>query len=254
MDSLASSIVLQEVIVYTKEKRLSGVYQMPEMPVIWKDEELSPIRDKVYDYIKEAIVQGIYKSGDRIIERELADQLNVSRTPIREALFRLESQGFVKTLPRKGVVVSKLSPDEVIEIFMILSAIESLTMKLAAQKADIAHRAELDLIITEIDEALAQPSLQPEHWKFHFQINDVVCRAAQSPRLAGMMDSLSDYIRAFVHLGYERPGRLRKAMEEHRDLARAIRDGEAEMAETFTKIHVENSKKAYLEALQGTNI
>lgn len=83
---------------------------MPETPIIWKDEELSPIRDKVYEYIKQAIVQGVYKSGERIIERELADQLNVSRTPIREALFRLESQGFVKTLPRKGVIVSKLSP------------------------------------------------------------------------------------------------------------------------------------------------
>lgn len=222
---------------------------MQELPVSWKDEELSPIRDKVYDYIKEAIVQGVYKSGDRIIERELADQLNVSRTPIREALFRLESQGFVKTLPRKGVVVSKLSPEEVIEIFMILSAIESLTMKLAAQKADSEQRAELDQIIQEIDAALVEPNYQPEHWKFHFKINDVVCRAAQSPRLKNMLDGLSDYIRAFVHLGYEMPGRLYKAMEEHRDLARAIRDGEAEMAETLTKLHVENSKKAYLEAL-----
>jgi DNA-binding GntR family transcriptional regulator len=222
---------------------------MPEIPVIWKDEELSPIRDKVYDYIKEAIVQGVYKSGDRIIERELADQLHVSRTPIREALFRLESQGFVKTLPRKGVVVSKLSPEEVIEIFMILSTLESLAMKLAAQKADDSHRQELTEIIQEIDEALEHHNFQPEHWKFHFKINDVVFRATESPRLTQMLDGLSDYIRAFVQLGYELPGRLRKALEEHRDLARAVRDGEADLAEYFTKIHVENSKKAYLDAL-----
>lgn len=223
---------------------------MPDQPIVWNDEELSPIRDKVYQYIKQAIVQGVYKSGERIIERELADQLNVSRTPIREALFRLESQGFVKTLPRKGVVVSKLSPEEIVEIFTILAALESLAMKQAAKKATDAHREELGAIIAEIDRALARPSDEQGDYSFHFQINDVICRAAQSPRLTQMLDSLSDYIRAFVQLGYELPGRLRKAMEEHRDLAQAVCDGEGELAENLTKIHLENSKKAYLEALE----
>lgn len=223
---------------------------MPEMPqVVWKDEELSPIRDKVYQYIKQAIVQGVYKSGERIIERELADQLNVSRTPIREALFRLESQGFVKTMPRKGVVVSKLSPEEIVEIFTILASLESLAMKLAAQKAVPEEREELARIIRELDDALAKPEIGEEQRMVHFIIHDVVCRAARSPRLTQMLDGLSDYIRAFANVGYELPGRLRKATEEHRDLAKAVRDGEPELAESLTKIHLENSKKAYLEAL-----
>jgi DNA-binding GntR family transcriptional regulator len=223
---------------------------MPDSPITWNDEELSPIRDKVYQYIKQSIVQGIYKSGDRIIERELADQLNVSRTPIREALFRLESQGFIKTLPRKGVVVSKLSPEEIIEIFTILSSLESLAVKLAAYKADRSHRNELNEIIDRIEIALAKPNFDQTDGKFHFEINDVICRAAQSPRLTQMLDGLSDYIRAFVQVGYELPGRQRKAMEEHRDTAKALRDGESELAEHLTKIHIENSKKAYIEALE----
>ncbi|WP_020617816.1 GntR family transcriptional regulator [Paenibacillus daejeonensis] len=222
---------------------------MPEGPVIWKDEELSPIRDKVYEYLKQAIVQGIYKSGDRIVEREVAGQLNVSRTPIREALFRLESQGFVKTLPRRGVVVSKLSPEEIVEIFTILSATESLAMKLAAQRAEEPQRDKLRQIIAEIEEALEHNVLREEHWRIHFKINAVVFEAARSPRLQAMIDSLSEYVQAFVHLAYELPGRLRKAMEEHRDLARAVMEGEADLAENLTKIHVENAKKAYLEVL-----
>lgn len=221
---------------------------MPNKP-IWNDEQLSPIRDKVYLYIKQAIVQGVYQSGDRIIERELAGQLNVSRTPIREALFRLESQGFVRTLPRKGVVVSKLSTEEVIEIFTILSSLESLAMKLAAEKADSSQREELTHIIAEIDNALVQSQKGQEHWAYHFKINDVICRAAHSPRLTQMLDSLSEYISAFVQLGYEQPGRLEKAMEEHRNLAAAVRDGQPELAEQYTKLHLENSKLAFLEAL-----
>jgi len=223
---------------------------MPDTPVIWKDEELSPIRDKVYQYIKQAIVQGIYKSGERIIERELADQLNVSRTPIREALFRLESQGFVKTLPRKGVVVSQLSPEEVVEIFTILGSLESLAMKLAAQRATPEEREVLKRIIDEIDAELSKPDVDQEYKNLHFDINEVIFRAAQSPRLARMLDSLSDYIRAFVHLGYELPGRQRRAMEEHREIASAVYHGEAELVESLTKIHLENSKRAYLEALE----
>ncbi|QRG68732.1 GntR family transcriptional regulator [Brevibacillus choshinensis] len=222
---------------------------MPDAPVIWKDEELSPIRDKVYQYIKQAIVQGIYKSGERIIERELADQLNVSRTPIREALFRLESQGFVKTLPRKGVVVSQLTPEEVVEIFTILGSLESLAMKMAAQKATPEAREELKRIIDEIDAEFAKSEVNQEYKNFHFDINEVIFRAAQSPRLTQMLDGLSDYIRAFVHLGYELPGRQRKAMEEHREIAMAVYNGQAELVESLTKIHLENSKRAYLEAL-----
>jgi DNA-binding GntR family transcriptional regulator len=224
---------------------------MPKMQVLTED-ELSPIREKVYRYIKQAIVSGEYKSGERIIERELADQLNVSRTPIREALFRLESQGFVKTLPRKGVIVSKLSPEEIIEIFTILSALESLAMKLAAQKARQEDKEKLDKICKQIDLALDHPNYAKEDGsKFHFQINDIICRAADSPRLTQMLDSLSDYIRAFVHVGYELPGRMKKAMEEHRDLARAVLNGEADLAENLTKIHLENSKRAYMEALES---
>jgi DNA-binding GntR family transcriptional regulator len=223
---------------------------MPNNTIVWKDEELSPIRDKVYQYIKQAIVQGVFKSGERIIERELADQLNVSRTPIREALFRLESQGFVKTLPRKGVVVSKLSPEEVIEIFTILASLESLVMKLAAQRADQSDRDELKTVIDEIERELADQRFSQSDRSFHFEIHNIVCRAARSPRLKDMLEGLSDYISAFALLGYELPGRMRKAMEEHCDLAKAVYNREVEFAETLTKIHLENSKKAYMEALE----
>lgn len=222
---------------------------MPETTIPWRSEELSPIRDKVYDYLKQAILQGVYQSGDRIVERDLADQLQVSRTPIREALFRLESHGFVKTLPRKGVVVSKLSAEEIVEIFTILSSMEGLVMKLAAQRADASQRNELNELIKTIDEALKQPGdLEEPKTGFHFEVNEIVCRASASPRLVQMLDGLSEYIRSFVLLGYDLPGRRRQAAEEHRAIAAAVREGEADKAEKLTQEHLENSKIAYLEA------
>lgn len=217
---------------------------------VWQDEELSPIRDKVYQYIKQAILNGEYSSGDRIIERELADRLHISRTPIREALFRLESQGFVKTLPRKGVVVSRLSHEEIIEIFTILSSLKSLAMKLAAQKVDREQKKQIEKLIDDINKALQDPEFENKNWDhLHFEINDLINQASKSPRLLQMLDGLTDYIRAFVHVGHEMPGRMRKSIEEERDIAQAILNGEADLAETITKVHIENSKRAYLGAI-----
>ncbi|MEK4030551.1 GntR family transcriptional regulator [Pseudobacillus sp. FSL P4-0506] len=114
------------------------------MEMNWKEESFLSIREYAYLYLKERILEGKYKAGDRLIERELAAKLAISRTPIREALFRLESQGFVQTVPRKGVVVSEISEEEVIEVFTILSSLEVLAAKLAAQRMDEETQKELD--------------------------------------------------------------------------------------------------------------
>lgn len=216
----------------------------------WDYSELNPIRDKVYQYLKNAILNGELKAGERIVERDLAEKLNISRTPIREALFRLESQGFVKTLPRKGVVVAHLSPDEIIEIFTILSALSGLAVKLAARKMDDQTRSLLDQHITEIDRVLSGEEIGKDISQFHTEMIDTLYRAAKSPKLFEMLSSLFEYIQAFARTGYEQPGRMRRALEEHRDIAIAVRDGEVELAENLTKIHIENSKKAYLQALE----
>jgi DNA-binding GntR family transcriptional regulator len=217
----------------------------------WAKEQLSPIRDKVYGYIKNMILTGELVAGERIVERELADKLNISRTPIREALFRLESQGFVKTLPRKGVVVSKMSTEEIIEIFTILSSLESLAVKLAATKVTEEDKGKLKAQIEEIEHLLARENLDTDALTdLHIDVNETIYKLAKSPRLYEMLHSLLEYIQAFATVGQEVPGRLRKSLEEHRDIAIAVRNGDSELAEHLAKIHIANSKAAYLEALQ----
>ncbi|MFC4768196.1 GntR family transcriptional regulator [Effusibacillus consociatus] len=214
----------------------------------WDLENLTPIRDKVYQYIKKAIIDGELKAGERIVERELAEKLNISRTPIREALFRLESQGFVKTLPRKGVVVSQMSPDEIVEIFTMLSVLGGLAVKLAAQKINDERMFQLDLLIGEMNSVLSGQDTTKDKDQFHLDIVESIYKAAQSPKLYEIVSSLFEYIRAFAHLSHEQPGRRKQALQEHLEIVRAIRNGEAELAENLMKIHIENSKKAYLAA------
>jgi DNA-binding GntR family transcriptional regulator len=219
------------------------------MDIRWEENNLLSIREHAYIYLKEMILEGELKAGDRLIERELAGKLGISRTPIREALFRLESQGFVKTVPRKGVVVSNISVSEVIEVFTILASLEVLAVKLAAQRMDRETQLELDQKIEELMELREQAE---ENFNLeHIQMNRLINKASKSPKLFEILTGLIDYIHMAANMGYETPGRRKESLREHIDIMKALRDKEAEMAEYLMRIHIENSKKAYITYMEN---
>jgi DNA-binding GntR family transcriptional regulator len=207
----------------------------------------------VYSYLRNAILCGEFKAGDRLVERALAEQLNISRTPIREALFRLESQKFVTTTPRRGVVVNNINRDEIIEIFTILASLESVAARMAAEKIDPSTRA---MISAEIDDLLAsRDDLKAQGQKIateenNLRYNDIIGIAAKNARLHEMLYELKDYVRAFTRLTSIQPGRAQEALEEHIQILHAIKDGQPELAENFARIHIQKSKQAYLAAVQ----
>ncbi len=213
------------------------------MEIKWHEEQLVSARDYAYKHLKELILKGQFKAGDRLIERDLAAKLNISRTPIREALFRLESQGYVKTVPRKGVIVSNISEQEVIEVFTILSSLEVLAVKLAAERMDSSTKILLEKKI----EQLKKIELEDEdHFDFqHIEMNQLINRASKSPKLFEILTGLIDFIHMSANMGYETPGRRKESLREHIEIMKALRDCEVEMAQYLMKIHIENSKKAF---------
>jgi DNA-binding GntR family transcriptional regulator len=219
------------------------------MDVRWEENNLLSIREHAYIYLKEMILEGELKAGDRLIERELAGKLGISRTPIREALFRLESQGFVKTVPRKGVVVSNISESEVIEVFTILASLEVLAVKLAAGRIDRETQLELDQKIEEL--MLLRDQAEENFNLEHIQMNRLINKASKSPKLFEILSGLIDYIHMAANMGYETPGRRKESLREHIDIMKALRDKEAEMAEYLMRIHIENSKKAYITYIEN---
>ncbi|MBT2725247.1 GntR family transcriptional regulator [Bacillus sp. ISL-46] len=219
------------------------------MDIRWEENNLLSIREHAYIYLKEMILEGELKAGERLIERELAGKLGISRTPIREALFRLESQGFVKTVPRKGVVVSNISESEVIEVFTILASLEVLAVKLAAGRMDRETQLELDQKIEEL--MLLRDQAEENFNLEHIQMNRLINKASKSPKLFEILSGLIDYIHMAANMGYETPGRRKESLREHIDIMKALRDKEAEMAEYLMRIHIENSKKAYITYIEN---
>ncbi|WP_338451603.1 GntR family transcriptional regulator [Niallia oryzisoli] len=214
----------------------------------WSEENLISIRERAYLHLKDLILEGELKTGDRLVERELAEKLNISRTPIREALFRLESLGFVKTVPRKGVIVADITEKEILEVFTILSSLEVLAAKLAVQKLDEETKQRFQASIEKVENYLKDNN-STDYSALHNELNDLLYRSAKNTKLFEMLSGLSDYIRAFAKTGYRKEGRPEQSMKEHIEIMKAIINQETEMAEYLTKIHIENSKKAYIDAV-----
>ena len=219
--------------------------------------EYSPIREEVFAMLRQAILTGKLQPGDRLVERELAEQLGVSRTPVREALRKLELENLVTHIPRKGVVVSEISRKDVIEIFDIRASLEGLAASLAAQKATVEDMQELEALLKQMETAAGSKDIENLN-EIHDQFHKMLCNLADSPRLVGMINSLSDYINRFTKAGYSIPGRSDAAMQEHQDLLESLEARDAVRAEALAGDHVMNSKavvlKQYEEEYNGSKL
>ncbi|MCO7125464.1 GntR family transcriptional regulator [Sporolactobacillus shoreicorticis] len=212
----------------------------------WNADEIMPMREHVYRYLKDMILEGKYHAGDRLVERELAAKMAISRTPVREALFRLEAQGLVKTLPRKGVVVEPISKEKIIEIFDILEMLEGLAARRAAERIDEETRKECRQWSKKIEKFI-QAGNQEDANAFHLSVCHFFYSTAKSPKLNAILVDLTEYIQAFARVTYEKGGRLAEAMNEHRLILNTISKGDAQAARKLSMQHIQNSRAAYLQ-------
>jgi len=211
--------------------------------------EYSPIREEVFIMLREAILNGKLKPGDRLVERELAEQLGVSRTPVREALRKLELENLVTHIPRKGVVVSEISREDIIEILDIRACLEGLVARIAAEKVTKQDIEELRSYLEKMKKAV-QEGKNDELNRLHDEFNKKVLNIAGSPRLSQMISSLSDYINRFTKIGYSIPGRTDAAMKEHAELIEALAARNPVLAEQIAEDHIVNSKSATLREFE----
>ncbi len=211
-----------------------------------KFDDKGHIRDSVFSILRNAILDKKLEPGQRLVERNIAEQLGISRTPVREAIHKLELERLVTHIPRKGVVVSGFTKGDIVEILAIRTSLEALICSIAATKIrprDLERLEKLAKLLSE------------EHGKGNFkksnQLNDkfheIIYRAAESPRLYDLLNTLLEYITKFTQVAYSKPGRSEEVWVEHKALLKALRAHDSSGAEAAAKIHTENSSKAFLE-------
>ncbi|WP_083988804.1 GntR family transcriptional regulator [Devosia geojensis] len=205
------------------------------------------LTEQVYEQLIELLISGELKPGDVITERRMAERLNASRTPIREALGRLEAEGLVYKQPNRGVTVSPFSTEAFVDILNVRQLLEAEAAYLASGK--IAE--ETAARIRDALETLAKkprPTLS-EIWQVDDMLHGEIADAAGNPLMAAMIRDLRR--RTHVFNAYRNPITPRFSVEENRRLLDAVASGDRDRARKAMSEHIETVKVAIIERLSG---
>lgn len=216
-----------------------------DVPLGMADQSLSA---KIYEELRERIIEGVIPAGERIRERELAEEFNVSRIPIREAMPRLESEGFIRTVPRRGAVVTEMTLGDVEELFAVRSSLEVLAARLAAQScAGGASTEELFARLAAAERAIDDGD-DRQIAAANSALHEEILSLSGNSLLIGLMGPINGRVRRLFRLEAERDQLVLCA--EHQQMCRAIADGNIEYAGSLAYAHVEHSRSDSLRLMR----
>lgn len=214
-----------------------------------RGDDYKPLRDVVFEGLREAIVSGRLEPGERLMEVHLAEEMGVSRTPVREAIRKLELEGFVVILPRRGAYVADLSAKEIADVFEIREALEELAVALAAERISDDQISELtvllDEIVSHLDEQNVDALVQADI-RFH----DAIFRASQNSRLSQMASLLREQVHRYRKKSLSYPGRIRWSIAEHRDILEALAARDPARARAAVRNHIESAEHSLIGVLE----
>ncbi len=208
------------------------------------------LENKAYEFIKSAIFSMKLRPGQPLVDNELAERLQVSRTPIREALRRLETEGLVVHEPHRGWAVYSLTLDDIHQIFDLKEALEGLAARRAAERMNEEDAHELLQVVERMEEA--SRSGDRDAWMaLDVQYHDIIFRVAGNQRLEQIISNLNDQWQRLRigHLAVE--GRIERSSAEHRRIAEAIAAHDGDQAEAMMRQHLDNLKVSLVSLLKN---
>jgi len=212
-----------------------------------KEFRTASLADQVFEKLENDIVLGIYPKGEILTELKLVEQLGVSRTPIREALRRLEQEHLIEE-SGKGSVVIGITEEDLLDIMDIRARVEGLASYYTAKNIDQDELKELEDIVDLQDYYCSRQDWEHLHQlddKFH----DMICSFCKRTVLKDTIRPLYKKIKRYRKASMERQKRTMHMISEHREIFRAIAAGDAALAERLTAVHIENAKHNMLEGL-----
>jgi DNA-binding GntR family transcriptional regulator len=202
--------------------------------------------------LSERIVSGTYTPGQRVMEQAVAEEFEVSRGPVREALRLLEKEGLVMILPRRGAQVTNPTIAEVHEIFDIRAMLNGLRDRLIAESP---QREQLVPVLEQEISRLAQtadaPGAGDEYIEIVLRLNRLLTQTAGNRRLQAILGSLAVQTVRYTRLGLSTPQRRQQSVQHWQRLLQAIRDGDGDAAERIARQRVIDSRDAAVEHLRA---
>ncbi len=211
-----------------------------------------PLRDVVFENLRDAIITQVLKPGERLMEIQLADEMGVSRTPVREAIRKLELEGLVVMVPRKGAYVAGVSMKDIHEVYEVRSALEMLAVTLAAERiTDEELNALEQQVLRESEEEAKKDGSDLDNIIYiDSSFHDIIYQAARNQRLVQFVNILQEQLQRFRAASLARPGRSKTALEEHKQIVEALSERNGELASKLAQEHIENAENAMIASMK----
>lgn len=195
-------------------------------------------------WLKDQIVEGRIPPGDRVNEVALAQQLSLSRGPIREALQRLEGEGLIEIVPKRGAFVRSFGKQELGDLYDVRIALEMAAARLAATRRT---KADIESLRESLAEAKRELELTGSHYPPELDLHHLLLESARNPELARILDVVNQQIRLCrARSGWE-PLRAQQAFREHNNIVKAVVRGDPDAAASAMHIHLSNALRSIYE-------
>ena len=217
-----------------------------------KLDQYKPLREVVFESIRGAIISGLLKPGERLMEVQMAEKLGVSRTPIREAIRKLELEGLVVMIPRKGAYVADLSLKDITDVLELRAALEGLAAELAAARITDEEIEELEMIAMDFHKAIESDDSEIMIQK-DIEFHDVIFRATRNEKLIQISHNLREQVQRFRVMYIDKFRKSTTLATEHFEIAEAISNRNVDLAERLAKRHIENAENYIISIVENSN-
>ncbi|WP_031516451.1 GntR family transcriptional regulator [Desulfofalx alkaliphila] len=214
-----------------------------------KLDNYKPLREIVFETLRDAIISGKLSPGERLMEIQLAEEMGVSRTPVREAIRKLELEGFLVMVPRKGAYVAGISMKDIVDVFEVRAALEALAAGLAAERITDEELDKLErsiVSISEVSDGRDLDQIVERDTGFH----EIIYKASRNEKLVQIIINLKEQIQRFRATSLALPGRSKMAVEEHKKIVEALSARDVELASKLARKHIENAENSMLSSIK----
>jgi DNA-binding GntR family transcriptional regulator len=198
------------------------------------------LSQKVYRVLKDSIIKGFLEPGTKLLENKIAEEMQVSRTPVREAMQKLVAEGFVKTAPNQTMVVTEVSPEDVKEVLQIRGVLEGLAARITAKKINRQEIDELENVVTKMSLHVSRENLS-SYCKVDDEFHNLILNICGNKWIIQIRDNLGSFIYRFRIKSLSVPGRLKHSLEEHQAIMESLKKHDSAKADRLSQIHMENT-------------
>lgn len=215
--------------------------------------DYKPLREVIFNTLREAIIVGELKPGERLMEVQLAEKMGVSRTPVREAIRKLELEGLVNMIPRKGAHVADLSVKDIMDVLEVRASLDGLATALSAERITEDELKELKHVQMQFIGYVEKDNLQGSVKK-DVEFHDIIYRSSRNDKLIQIASNLREQVQRFRVIYLKDYSSTKEIIKEHTDIYEAILNRDPETAQKIAQRHIKNQEETIIKSIKKNNI